>query len=180
MKAVFTDRDGVINEERSGYVKSWTEFKFIPGSLKALKILKENNLPVIIISNQSPVSRGIFSYETLEEINNNMLEEIREAGGDITEIFICPHSPDEGCECRKPRPGLLFRAQKKYAIDFESSYLIGDAVSDIEAGKKTGCKTILVETGRHRMPDFELIRPDHVFKDLLEAAQKIIDMEKGD
>jgi len=141
---VFLDRDGVININRDDYVKSWDEFVFIQGSKEAIKLLNDNNFWIILVTNQSPIGRGIFSHETLEKIHDKMLQELYQAGAHIDAIYYCPHSPDDKCECRKPKPGLLTRAAEELDIDLKSSILVGDSDGDLEAGNAVGCKTFKV------------------------------------
>jgi histidinol-phosphate phosphatase family protein len=144
IQVVFLDRDGVINVNRDDYVKSWSEFEFLPGAKDAIKMLNETNYWVIIVTNQSPIGRGIFDHNTLEEIHTKMLQELSDAGAHIDAIYYCPHSPDDECGCRKPKPGLLIRAAEELNIDLNNSWLIGDSDGDIEAGKAAGCKTFKV------------------------------------
>lgn len=144
IQVMFLDRDGVINVNRDDYVKSWSEFEFLPGAKDAIKMLNEKNYWVIIVTNQSPIGRGIFDHNTLEEIHTKMLQELSDAGAHIDAIYYCPHSPDDECGCRKPKPGLLIRAAEELNIDLANSWLIGDSEGDIEAGKAAGCKTIKV------------------------------------
>jgi histidinol-phosphate phosphatase family protein len=144
--AIFIDRDGVINYNRNDYVKSWDEFKFIPGAKKAIKRINETDRLLILITNQSPIGRGIFTKETLDNIHFKMLNELGEAGAHIDAIYFCPHKPDDGCDCRKPKPGLILRAASDYNIDLRKSWMIGDSDSDLKAGKDAGCKTLKVTT----------------------------------
>lgn len=148
MKVVFLDRDGVINENRSDYVKSWSEFEFLPGALGAIQRLHEAGWTTIVITNQSAINRGIVARSSVEEINRRMVEVVGHHGGRIDAVLYCPHRPDENCNCRKPHPGLLLEAADRFGLDLEKCYLIGDALTDIEAGQAAGCKSILVKTGR--------------------------------
>lgn len=148
--AVFLDRDGVINENRDDYVKDWTEVRFIPGALEALACLSSLPFSIVLITNQSVIGRGILSLEQLEAIHHRLVTEIRAHGGRMDGIYYCPHHPDVNCDCRKPKPGLLYRAARDLKLDLARSYLIGDAVSDIEAALSAGCRPILVLTGRGR------------------------------
>ncbi|WP_455392258.1 D-glycero-beta-D-manno-heptose 1,7-bisphosphate 7-phosphatase [[Eubacterium] cellulosolvens] len=143
-KAIFIDRDGVINYNRNDYVKSWAEFKFIPGAKEAIKRINDSNLLLIIITNQSPIGRGIFKRETLDYIHKSMLNELNDAGAHIDAIYYCPHHPDDNCDCRKPKPGLILRAAKDFNIDLARSWMVGDSDSDLEAGAAAGCKTLKV------------------------------------
>ena len=178
-RAVFLDRDGVINENRSDYVKSWEEFKFLPGVFVPLKRLAQSDFAVIIITNQSVINRGIVSRTVLErEIHARMVKEITTHGGRIDAIFYCPHRPDEDCFCRKPRPGLLLQAAKEMNIDLSSSYVIGDALCDVEAGLAVGCTPFLVLTGRGRdqLSSLKIRKPEkfYVVADLGEAVERIL------
>ena len=146
--AVFLDRDGVINRNRDDYVKTWDEFEFLPEAVHAIRILSSLDYPIIVISNQSPIGRGILSQSTLDDINEKMIDQIMRSGGRIDSAFYCPHRPDEYCACRKPQPGLLIRAAEKFSLDLGSSYLVGDKDSDIYAALAVGCYPILVKTGQ--------------------------------
>lgn len=146
--AIFLDRDGVINRNRSDHVKSWTEFEFLPGVLEALKELSQLNWPVIVISNQAAIGRGLVSRQEVDEINSRMVEAVHLSGGRIDHVYYCPHRPDEGCDCRKPRPGMILQAAKEAGLDLPRSYLIGDAESDLLAAVAAGCQAVLVKTGR--------------------------------
>ena len=148
MRVVFLDRDGVINDNsKIQYVKDWDEFEFLPDTTKAIKYLNDNKIKVILITNQSGINRGLLTHEKLDDIHRQMISELNDAGAHIDDIFYCPHRPDENCSCRKPRTGLLEQAGEKYNIDFKDSWFIGDTESDIETGKKVGCKTHLLKKG---------------------------------
>jgi histidinol-phosphate phosphatase family protein len=147
-KAIFIDRDGVINYNRNDYVKSWDEFKFIPGSIEAIKKINETGRLLIIITNQSPIGRGIFPIEILEGIHKKMLDELSKSDAHIDAIYFCPHAPNDNCSCRKPEPGLILKAEKDFNIDLTDSWMIGDADSDLEAGETAGCKTIKVSRNK--------------------------------
>lgn len=148
--AVFLDRDGVINENRDDYVKDWTEVRFIPGALEALARLSSLPFSIVLITNQSAIGRGILTLEQVESIHRRLVTEIQVHGGRIDGVYYCPHHPDAGCDCRKPQPGLLYRAARELELDLARSYLIGDAISDVEAALAAGCRPILVLTGRGR------------------------------
>lgn len=146
--AVFIDRDGVINENRSDYVKSWDEFILLPGVIRPLRKLARNHHAVVIVSNQSAIGRGIVSRSRVDDINDRMLDVIHAVGGRVDGVYYCPHHPDEVCECRKPRPGLFLQAAQQLGLDLESSFIIGDALSDVQAALEVGSVPILVLTGR--------------------------------
>jgi D-glycero-D-manno-heptose 1,7-bisphosphate phosphatase len=145
--AVFLDRDGVINVDRRDYVKSWAEFKFLPQVFEALKVLRKNNLRVVVVSNQSAIGRGLMSMSTLREIHKKMLRAIEKRGGRIEAIYFCPHRPDEKCNCRKPKPGLVLRAKRDLKIDLSRSYLVGDSRKDVELARsvKVRCVRVLAK-----------------------------------
>jgi D-glycero-D-manno-heptose 1,7-bisphosphate phosphatase len=146
--AIFLDRDGVINANRTDYVKSWAEFCFLPGALAALRKLATLGWQTVVITNQSAIGRGLVSQAIVEQIHRQMIDAIHEAGGHIHGLFYCPHHPEDGCDCRKPRPGLLLQAQAHLQIDLARSILVGDAVSDLQAAQAVGCLPILVKSGR--------------------------------
>jgi len=142
------DRDGVINENRSDYVKSWDEFVFLPNIFRPLRLLAQNAHLVVIVTNQSAIGRGLVQQETVESIHQQMRNEIHRRGGRVDAVYYCPHHPDEGCACRKPRPGLLLQAARDLQIDLSHSYFVGDAVTDVEAALAAGCSPVFVLTGR--------------------------------
>lgn len=146
--AIFLDRDGVINRNRTDHVKSWAEFEFLPGVLDALRRLAQLEWPVVVISNQAIVGRGLVSRQTIDEIGEQMTSIVWSVGGRIDRVFYCPHRPEEHCECRKPRPGLLLSAAHEMGLDLTRSFFVGDAESDVRAAQVVGCRPVLVKTGR--------------------------------
>jgi D-glycero-D-manno-heptose 1,7-bisphosphate phosphatase len=146
--AVFLDRDGVINENRSDYVRCWEQLKFIDGVLPALKRLADREIMVIVVTNQSVIGRGLLSETDARAINLRLADEVILYGGRLTGIYVCPHHPDAHCSCRKPAPGMLLQAASDWEIDLSRSYLVGDALTDIEAARAVGSQGILVKTGR--------------------------------
>lgn len=177
--AVFLDRDGVIIQNRENYVRSWKDVEFIPSSLQALKQLSQTSYKIIIITNQSAVGRGIITMEKVEAINQHIIEEITDAGGRVDGLFICPHTPEDHCFCRKPLPGLILQAADALAIDLPSSAMIGDALIDIQAGSAAGIKTlILVKTGRgqelFQLPQTIFFQHFLITDDLLSAINIIL------
>ncbi|RLJ00081.1 MAG: D-glycero-beta-D-manno-heptose-1,7-bisphosphate 7-phosphatase [Candidatus Aenigmatarchaeota archaeon] len=183
-KVVFLDRDGVINLDSSEYIKSWSEFKFIPRSIEAIKEITLKGFNAIIITNQSVINRNLVSAEGLEYILNMMKNEIKVGGGLIRDIFFCPHIPEDNCQCRKPKPGLIFQAQKAYRIVLKDAVMVGDSAKDIECARNAGCGTaVLVKTGNGAEAEKTLaekkIYPDHIAKDLYEAVQWIVKIKVG-
>jgi len=148
MRAIFLDRDGVICENRPDHVKNWSEFEFLPGVKKSLATLSQLDLPIIIVTNQAVIGRGMVTVETLEDVHRRMVAEIAAHGGRIDRVIYCPHRSEDECDCRKPKPGMLLQAAAEMGIDLTQSYLIGDAAADIQAGQQVGCRTFLVLTGR--------------------------------
>jgi D-glycero-D-manno-heptose 1,7-bisphosphate phosphatase len=175
--AVFLDRDGVIIQNRENYVRSWKDVEFLPSSLQALRQLSQTSYKIIIVTNKSAVGRGIITLEQAEAINQHIIEEITDAGGRIDGLFVCPHVPDDHCFCRKPQPGLILQAAGALAIDLPTSVMIGDVLTDIQAGSAAGIKTlILVKTGRGQ-EQFQLpqsIYPHFLITDHLLSAVNII------
>lgn len=176
---IFLDRDGVINRDSPEYVKCWEAFEFLPGSLKAIAELSRAGCTLILITNQSIVGRGMVPQGVLEDMHRRMRGAIEAAGGEIFDIFYCPHRPDEDCDCRKPEPGLIFQAKERYGIDLPRTVMIGDNVKDVACGRNAGCgATILVRTGSGREAEKALarepIRPTAVADDLNAAAGLIL------
>jgi D-glycero-D-manno-heptose 1,7-bisphosphate phosphatase len=147
-RAIFIDRDGVICHNRDDHVKSWEEFAFLPGAPEALARLARLDLYIIVTTNQAIINRHIVPVEVVEDIHARMVQAIKAAGGRIDRVMYCPHRPEEHCVCRKPQPGLLLRAAKELRLDLSSSYLIGDAEADMQAGRAVACRRYLVLTGR--------------------------------
>ena len=182
-KVVFLDRDGTINVDSADYIKSRSEFDFIPGSIEAIRNLTASGFTSIVITNQSALARKIVSPEELDAMHAMMCREVASCGGKITDTFFCPHMPDEGCVCRKPAPGLINQARNKYSIDLADSVMVGDSAKDIACGHNAGCgKIVLVKSGKDPDVEKDLIKrsisADFVAGNLLEAAEWIIS-EKG-
>jgi D-glycero-D-manno-heptose 1,7-bisphosphate phosphatase len=148
--AVFLDRDGVLNENRADYVRSWEQVVILSGVLEAMQRLAASPFVVVVVTNQSAVGRGLLAVETLAAINQGIAWEVQQVGGHIDALYACPHTPEDGCDCRKPRPGMLLHATQDLAIDLARSFLVGDAISDMEAALAAGCQPVMVRTGRGR------------------------------
>ncbi|MFW9936249.1 MAG: D-glycero-beta-D-manno-heptose 1,7-bisphosphate 7-phosphatase [Candidatus Thorarchaeota archaeon] len=174
--AIFLDRDGVINKEVN-YLSNPDDFEFIPGSIEALKILKELNFLLIIITNQAGIARGFFTEESLKKIHDKMNKILQENSIKLDEIFICPHHPDftGPCDCRKPSPGMIFKAKEKYNIDLRKSFMVGDTLKDVKTGIAANCKTVLVQTGYGQEEVIKIsdFKPDFIFNNLLEFAKNL-------
>lgn len=178
MQAVFLDRDGVINENRTDHVKTWEEFRFLPDAPEAIAHLSRAGIKVFVITNQAVINRGMVSREAVDAINQKMMDEIAKRGGRIEAVAYCPHRPDEECACRKPQPGLLVQIARHYGVDLVDSVLIGDALTDMDAGQSVGCRTILVRTGRGEEQMKTALRAGKngftVAPDLLAAAHLVL------
>lgn len=147
--AIFLDRDGVLIENRSDYVRDWSQLKIIPEAIHSLSRKPVKNYKIVIVTNQSAVGRGLLLRENADEINRRLVNLIRHHGGQVDGVYMCVHKPDEGCFCRKPRPGLLLQATRELSLDLQRSWMIGDAWSDVQAGQRAGVlHTILLRTGR--------------------------------
>ena len=188
-KAVFLDRDGVINEE-VGYLDSLDKLKIIPGAYEAIRLINESGMKAVVISNQAGVAKGLFTEEFVRKTNDCLQTILSQQGAFINNFYYCPHHPTEGtepyrqiCDCRKPAPGMLIKAAQDLNIDLSVSYLVGDRFLDMEAAKKAGVKGILVKTGTGKellqddvqdkaTPDS---KPDFIASDILEAVRWILD-----
>ena len=147
--AIFLDRDGVIIENRPNYVRTWADVEIYPQALEALAKLSKSAYKLVMVTNQSGIGRGLISFEAADEINQKLLTEIQASGGRIDGVFMCPHAPVDNCACRKPAPGLLLQAADALSLDLSRSYMIGDALTDLQAGLAAGVKQVmLVRTGR--------------------------------
>ena len=149
-RAVFLDRDGVINRKaaKGGYVTRWEEFQFLPGVAQAISLLNRAGWSVIVISNQRCVAKGLLTIVELESLHRKMREALEGEGARLDAIYNCPHDDkDPPCDCRKPLPGMLLTAAEEHQIDLKSSWMVGDADSDMEAGRSAGCRTLrIIET----------------------------------
>jgi D-glycero-D-manno-heptose 1,7-bisphosphate phosphatase len=172
--AVFFDRDGTINEE-AGYLSNPEDLSLIKGAAEAVKRLNTLGIKVIVISNQSGVGRGYFSEEDLARVNRRLTELLSYSGARIDAIYYCPHHPEDNCECRKPRPGLLKKAAMEHSVDLGRSYVVGDKNSDVELAGNAGAKGILVKTGFGTSQLITMaIAPVFVADDILDATMWII------
>lgn len=149
LPALFLDRDGVFIENRPSYVRSWTDVEFFPQALAALARIREIPYKIIVVTNQSAVGRGLMSLDTAVSLNERILDEVRGRNGRIDASYLCPAPPGTNDPCRKPRPGMLLQAAQEHNLDLSQSYMIGDALTDIQAGQAAGVKqAILLLTGR--------------------------------
>jgi D,D-heptose 1,7-bisphosphate phosphatase len=181
-RAVFLDRDGVINKEKK-FILNPEEFEFIEKSPEAIRIINNSCFLAFVVTNQSAVARNLITLQELEQIHEKLREELKIQGAYLDAIYYCPHHPDydtakgnpefiKDCNCRKPKPGMLIEAAKKHNIDLTQSYMIGDSGRDIEAGQKAGCTTIGVHTGKDITTSE--VQPDFVFDNLFDAVEFIL------
>lgn len=147
MKLIILDRDGVINFDSEHYIKSPTEWQAIPGSLEAISRLYQAGYKIAVATNQSGVGRGLYNLATLEKIHQKMQDELKKFGGKIDKIFYCPHTPEDNCDCRKPKAGLYHGIAKHYQCDLTEVPAVGDSLRDIQAAQMVGCHAMLVLTG---------------------------------
>lgn len=183
-KAVFLDRDGVITKEPPYYTHKIDQLELIPKSAEAIRLLNESGFKVIVVSNQAGVARGYYQEKDIKIYNNEMKRQLEVKDAYIDAIYYCPHHPDAAiekykinCNCRKPKPGMLRQAEKDLNINLKHSFLVGDKMSDIEAGYRAGCKAILVLTGQGNNESKKIskmnIKPGYISKDLFAAIQII-------
>jgi histidinol-phosphate phosphatase family protein len=143
-KTVFFDRDGVLNKERTDYVKSVDELEIFPNVAENVKILKKSGFKIVVITNQSAINRDLMTHEDLNKIHFTIQNHFQKNGTKIDAFYYCPHRPDENCECRKPKPGLFFKASKELNLDLKNSWMIGNNESDMQAAQLAGCKSIKI------------------------------------
>ncbi len=172
-KVILLDRDGVINHDLKTSVRSVEQLILFPRSLAAIVMLKTAGYRILVVTNQACVGRGEVSTKMLNEIHSKINTAIASKKYCIDDLYICTHTPEHNCNCRKPDPGLIFQAQKKWQFDTRQTFFVGDDVRDIEAAINSGCRPVLVLTGKGKatnklMPDIPF------FKDLLEFVEDLV------
>jgi D-glycero-D-manno-heptose 1,7-bisphosphate phosphatase len=174
-KAAFLDRDGVINRKapEGQYVTRWEEVEFLPGVAAAIALLNKAGIHVIVVSNQRCVAKGLVTIGEVEALHRKICRELADQGAVIDAVYFCPHEASPACDCRKPAPGMLLTAAKDHEIDLHSSWMIGDSPADVAAGKGAGCRTVLIS----RVDNSAAAAPDFVAQSLLDAVQRIIELE---
>ena len=148
MKLIILDRDGVINEDSDDYIKSVDEYIPIPGSLEAIARLNAAGYTVVVATNQSGIARGMFDESVLQHMHDKLSRLLAQRGGKIEKIYYCPHGPEDNCDCRKPKPGLLKQIFQDYPVDAVNVLAIGDSLRDLQAARQVGAKPVLVKTGK--------------------------------
>lgn len=183
MPLLILDRDGVINQDSDDYIRCLQDWHPIPGSIEAIARFCHAGYTVAVATNQSGLSRGYFTLDDLEAIHDKLRSLVAEQGGDIAGIFYCPHLPEEGCHCRKPATGLLEAIELELGQPLAGSYFVGDSLKDLQAARATGCKPVLVLTGKGgqtqrqlQQPAVELDQPEAVpvYADLAAAAAALL------
>ena len=172
MKAVFLDRDGTIAKDVH-YCHRVEDFEILPTVPQAIRLLNGCGFKVVVVTNQSGIARGYFTEGTLLQIHQHMRQELAKYGARVDTTYYCPHHPDDGCECRKPMPGLLLKAVEELGIDLRRSFMVGDKEMDIRAGKAVGCRTALIATDHNTGREIAT-PPDYIAADLLHIAQWIV------
>lgn len=194
-KAVFLDRDGVINKvvyhQDIGLLDSpftLEQFELLPKAAKAVKLINRMGLKAVLVSNQPGIAKGHFDLDTLKKMEQRIQKSLAKEDAQLDKTYYCFHHPKEGkgrykraCNCRKPKPGLLFKASKDMNVNLKKSYMVGDSITDVQAGRKAGCKTILI--GNHKCDLCRLltkhkVKPDHIASDLYNAI-KLIKTKEG-
>ncbi len=176
-KAAFLDRDGVINRKAPSegqYVTRWEDIQILPGTVEAIAMFNRAKFRVIIVTNQRCVANGLITAAELESLHQRLCECLASAGATIDAVYYCPHGLQPPCACRKPQPGMLLQAARAHEIDLTESWMIGDSIKDVEAGRNAGCKTAqLLSDGAPESDIADVIAPS-----LLEATQRILRKEK--
>jgi D-glycero-D-manno-heptose 1,7-bisphosphate phosphatase len=175
MKLVILDRDGTINHDSEDYIKSPIEWRPIKGSLEAIARLTQAGYRVVVATNQSGIARGLFTTRTLFAIHDTLQRALGQMGGRIDAFFFCPHAGESGCECRKPRPGMLLEVARRFNVSLEDTYYVGDSRKDVEAALAAGARPVLVLTGKGRKTRDEGNLPSgtQVFADLAAFAEQL-------
>jgi len=178
-KCIFLDRDGNINVEVD-YLHKVEDFKFIPGAKEAIKIFKNLGYMVVVVTNQSGVARGYYNEASVEKLHEYLQKEVEQVGGHIDGFYYCPHHPEKGigsykqnCNCRKPEPGMFYNAKKDLDIDFSTSIMVGDKISDVKGGINLGMRSILVKTGHGVEEVSKLDFPCEVYDSLFDFAKEL-------
>jgi D-glycero-D-manno-heptose 1,7-bisphosphate phosphatase len=183
-KAVFLDRDGVINQKplEGMYVTRWEDFHILPGVVESIALLNRSGFLVIVITNQRCIAKGLMTERELENMHERMTDQLARSGAAVDGVYYCPHEMEPACDCRKPAPGMLLNAARSRDIDLPASWMIGDSAIDVEAGRNAGCKTArLLEINEDRgergrsstTPDYA----DVVATSLLDAIRQILRRE---
>lgn len=176
-RCVFLDRDGLLNEDRDDYVKSWAEWRWVPGAREGAAALAKAGLPLVVVTNQACVGKGIVPRATLDDIHARMSRDLEAAGAPLAGLYVCPHVDADRCSCRKPKPGLLHAAARDLGLDLAGSTFVGDSLRDHGAALACGTSFLLVLTGQGKHWAAEAAAkglPVRAFPGLREAAEEIL------
>ncbi|MFV3329890.1 D-glycero-beta-D-manno-heptose 1,7-bisphosphate 7-phosphatase [Pseudomonas sp. NY15437] len=175
MKLLILDRDGVINQDSDAYIKTLNEWIPIPGAIAAIARLSKAGWTVAVATNQSGIARGYYDLATLESMHTRLRELVAEQGGELGVVVYCPHGPDEGCDCRKPKPGMLRQIAQHYGVDLRGVWFVGDSRGDLDAALAVDCQPVLVKTGKgERTLTKPLPDGTRVFDDLAAVADHLL------
>ena len=179
MKLIILDRDGVINQDSDEYIKSPEEFIPIPGSIEAMARLHRAGYRIAIATNQSGIARGYFDVQTLNHMHEKLLRLLSAQGGQVDGIFYCPHGPEDDCDCRKPKAGLLRDIQRRFNVNMSGVYAVGDSLRDLQAARSVGAIPILVRTGKgeRTIKKKEGLEGVLIYKDLAEFVDELLAQE---
>ena len=179
MKLLILDRDGVINQDSDAYIKSVEEWLPIPGSIEAIAQLSKSGWTVAVATNQSGIARGYYDIAKLDAMHARLRELVAEQGGEVGLIVYCPHGPDEACDCRKPKPGMLNIIAKHYSANLTGVWFVGDTQGDLQAALAVDCQPVLVKTGKGlRTMNNPLPAGTLIFDDLAAVAADLIQQRK--
>lgn len=175
MKLLILDRDGVINQDSDAYIKSLDEWIPIPSAISAIARLSKAGWTVAVATNQSGIARGYYDLATLESMHQRLRELVAEQGGELGLVVYCPHGPDEGCDCRKPKPGMLLQIAQHYGVELRGIWFVGDSRGDLDAALAVDCQPVLVKTGKgERTLAKPLPEGTLVFDDMAAVADQLL------
>jgi D-glycero-D-manno-heptose 1,7-bisphosphate phosphatase len=154
-RAIFLDRDGVINRKapEGSYIATLAELEILPGSIEAIAKLSGLGWRIFLISNQRGIARGMVAAADVERIHQAISQQVRSAGGEIAQVYVCPHDYSDKCDCRKPSPGMILQAAREHSLDLAQSWIVGDSLSDMQAGHSAGCRTAYLGEGEYETAD---------------------------
>jgi len=178
-RAIFLDRDGTIARDVH-YCRRPEDLELLPTVGGGIRLLNKAGFKVIVVTNQSGIARGYFTEEMLDKIHQKMISDLARYGAHIDAIYYCPHHPDEGCACRKPKPKLAYQGIRDLRVDCQRSYVIGDRLMDVQLAKNINCKSVMIENsrGQGELKDCDIL-PDYIARDLESAARWIVEQESG-
>ncbi len=173
---IILDRDGVINQDSDDYIKSVDEWHALPGSLEAIATVNQQNSPVVLCTNQSGVGRGLFDEPTLHAIHDKLTHQLETHGGHVDNIYYCPHTPQNNCDCRKPKAAMYLQALSDFQATPEHTLVVGDSLRDLQAAQTAGCQAVLVKTGKGKrtLEKAEGLNNIAIYNDLADVVTQLI------